>query len=37
ESGGCGCSVIGDNDPGRGAAALLVLAAALAARRRRES
>jgi len=35
ESGGCGCSVIGDDGPGRGAAALLVLAAALTARRRR--
>lgn len=34
---GCGCSVVGDDGPGRGAAALLVLAAALVARHRRES
>jgi MYXO-CTERM domain-containing protein len=35
EATGCGCSVIGNDGPGRGAAALLVLAAALTARRRR--
>lgn len=34
---GCGCSVIGDDGEGRGAAALLVLAAALVSRRRRAS
>ena len=35
ESGTCGCSVVGDDSDGRGAAAFLVLAAALASRRRR--
>ena len=32
---GCGCTVVGADDAGRGAAALLVLAAALISRRRR--
>ena len=35
--GGCGCSVVGDDGAGRGAAALLVLAAVFAARRRRSN
>lgn len=37
EDSGCGCSVVGDDGAGRGAAALLVLAAALVSRRRRAS